>query len=149
MLTKAIILAKTMAMKSNMTNKHGAVLINGGKICGYGYNHINYDHINMPNYRYNTIASIHAEIDCLRSCIDFIKRKKKRYIMVIVRISKDGDSFLYSKPCSLCLDMLRLFRVRKILYTEDDGSIRMVKISELTNSYISKGVVSELKRRMK
>lgn len=55
-----------------------------------------------------------------------IRRKFKKYTMYIVRNSHDlktPHAFTESKPCKNCLNMLMKFGIRKIVYSQFDGTI--------------------------
>jgi len=136
-------LAKEMARKSNMSKRHGAVLMSGGKICGTGYNHMWIDKVNLKCFKTMRIASIHAEIDCIQSCRSFYKEaNRKKYTMIIVRMRRDDEKLMCSKPCSMCLDILKKFRVKKVYYTNDDGNIENIRIGKLITDFISRGILT-------
>lgn len=50
-----------VASKSPMWFKHGAILVKGGRVIGQGFNY------ERKCFRGKTIASMHAEIQCLIS----------------------------------------------------------------------------------
>jgi len=76
-----------------------------------------------------------------------VQRKMKKYIIHIGRHSNETGQFSQSKPCNHCLEMLIWFGIRKIVYTTNDGCVK-VKTSSLTNSHESMAF-RQLKRHCK
>lgn len=84
----AIYIAMKEALKSNMREKHGAVLINNNKCISTGYNH----ELGLKNKQ-----SIHAEEDCIKKCKH--KHLFKSSYMVQCRIGFLNKNFDLDNIC--------------------------------------------------
>ena len=68
--------------------------------------------------------------------------------MYIIRNSYDPSSpntFTESKPCQNCLNMLKKYGIRKIAYSQFDGSFVRKKVNKVETEHLSK-VYSLLKQ---
>lgn len=97
--------AAQLAYRSNMSHKHGCLIVNNDEILSSGYNHT---YIHMY-HRY----SCHAEYEALR------KIKKNTNLanaeMYIVRI---GTNHLkLSKPCDACTKLIMKANIGKVYYS--------------------------------
>ena len=106
-------IAKKLAAKSDVKQKHGAVLVKGNQILGLGFNR-NKTSVRRSNHPY---AHIHSECDALGSALPF---ETIGTTMYIYRETKDG-ALANSRPCIYCMQALKLAGVRKICYTVDQG----------------------------
>jgi tRNA(Arg) A34 adenosine deaminase TadA len=99
--------AKKEAYKSDLTNKHGCVIVKNGKIISQGHN----------TYcdTLDEVKSIHAEIMALNK-IKYIKDLSS-CDMYIVRVSKVTDDLMFSKPCNYCYPILNKTNLHKIYYS--------------------------------
>ena len=107
--------AKT-ACKSDMSHRHGCVIVHGDTILAEGWN--------KSKTYYNHAFSIHAESDTIHRC-----RKKYKDIfsdveLYVVRIGPDSlDNCLkYSKPCDNCQKLICRFGIKRIFYSTNDES---------------------------
>lgn len=90
--------------------KHFAFLAKRNKIIAMGYCKAG-THPESPAL----FKQVHAEFDCkLRCCI------RPRMTMVCVRVNAQGELRL-SKPCSVCAAILSEMKLRKLLYSYDEG----------------------------
>ena len=100
--------AITLAKKSTMMQKHGAVILDkNGEIIGQGFNHFS----SFMSHSW----SCHAEIAALLS----IKNKKALLVdatLVVVRIGSDNEPKL-SKPCDKCRKEINKFGIKKVFYS--------------------------------
>lgn len=93
------------ALKSRLTSKHGAIIINQGKIIGKGHNRYSY----TPHRGFAGRLSLHAEIDALNN----VGRRQKLNgaIMYVIRLGFDLDNgkieLRYSAPCRECSKKIR------------------------------------------
>lgn len=83
------------AYKSPMNIKHAACILKGNKIVSIGHNY-------MPNYTFQNLKSIHAEVDALSKLPKIYKLKKCNLKMVVIRLSKSDGGLMMSKPCDNC-----------------------------------------------
>ena len=63
---------------------------------------------------------------------------RRKLEIVVIRVNRFG-CLVNSKPCSSCLYYLRLYGVRNIYYSDDDGEIIKEKIAEVETSHKSVG----------
>jgi deoxycytidylate deaminase len=104
--------AITLAKKSTMNQRHGAIIVKNGEIIGEGYN----QHTTYMSHSF----SCHAEVSAILS----LKKKTKKYLedatMIVVRISNHTMSpqhLKMSKPCEKCTQEIIKHGIRKIFYS--------------------------------
>jgi deoxycytidylate deaminase len=102
--------AAEIALKSNMQQKHGAVIVYKNKIVATGYNEI-------CNYMNNNF-SIHAEVSAI-SKMFYNKKLLELCDIYVVRIaSVTFDNCLKnSKPCKNCTNFINKYNLRNIYYS--------------------------------
>ena len=108
-------LAFKIALTSDCRQKHGAVLVKGGRVIGFGVNKTR----NSPEYVVSdtgpdvrgTIFSVHAEIDALSRV-----QNAKGSILYIARCSRMGCP-AYSRPCDACTKVLIRAGIKAVVYT--------------------------------
>lgn len=108
-------MAAIMASRSIVENfKIGAVLVKSGNAVSFGLN--SYYRTNKIATRYfskaPTYPSIHAECDVLHKAGGKAHRGSTIYL---VRLTKTG--FGSSRPCPTCMQMLKDYGVRKVVYS--------------------------------
>jgi len=90
---------------------------------------------------YSTHAEMSVIYKILKSCKlqpfkDIIDLSD--YSIVVIRYGKDG-TLKNSRPCTHCLNMMILYRIKKISYSTDDGSILTEKPKNMEQMHISSG----------
>lgn len=122
-LTEAIEIAK----KSNMFNKHGAVLFYKNNIETIAFNE--YDS------KYNTK---HAEQECInkyKNKIRKYKKDKKKFNLLVIRLSTQ-NKLLNSKPCHECCRVLKESGIiNKIYYSNENGHIITERINNFNSEH--------------
>jgi tRNA(Arg) A34 adenosine deaminase TadA len=115
-LIEAIHIAIEQAKKANGTFKHGCVIMSGKNVISKGHNHVR-----------NQIGtlSIHAEMDALWKMDSEQYSNKKA---VIVRLSNAGTKLANSRPCSICMGLLKQHGVNTIAYSTASGKVEMEQI---------------------
>ena len=84
--------------------------------------------------RTGLVLARHAEENALEkyhSCIGIKGRKKippRKLHIVVVRITSSGD-LTDSKPCSHCVDFMKSYGIRKVTYSNRDGSLTTESLS--------------------
>ena len=115
----------TISRESNHPNHHlGAVIVKSGRILASGYNRVGQH--NSNNYR-KFADSIHAEQDAIRSllvCPDLLFGAS----LYVSRIGKSGN-LLMARPCPFCMRLIKSVGIKKIFYSDSNGSITMEKVS--------------------
>jgi len=116
------------AIKLNKNNKscHVALLLRGHKVIHHGYNQMD-----RQCFRGKNIASLHAEIDCLRKCRPIRDLFRRNYTLVIAKIAK-GDDLLYldSKPCKCCKKFIQGLGFKFVYCTNREGKVEKLHLDE-------------------
>lgn len=100
--------ARSMALKSVAYQfRVGAVIANGSHILGMGRNKPNNHKARFPGYR-----SVHAELDAILKSRGDLKGST----VYVVVINSCGNEVV-SKPCDLCMEMLRSHGVSTVVYS--------------------------------
>ena len=117
--------AALVALKSPMQQKHGCVIVyNNSKIIAEGYNYA-YEYM----IKWETIFSIHAEIDAINKLKNILKNKSKDYIkkctMYVVRIGTCNQNYplKLSCPCDNCQNAINSIGIPRVCYSIDDNII--------------------------
>ena len=89
--------------------------------------------------------STHAEMDVLYKVLkEYTKQPFKdvinlnNYTIAVVRFGKDGK-LKNSRPCNQCLETMIKYRIKKILYSTEDGSVIAEKPINMEKHHISSG----------
>ncbi len=99
-----------IAEKSQMQQKHGAVIVYKNKIIATGYNYI----CSYMNNNY----SIHAEVSAI-SQVFYNKKLLEECDIYVVRIASPMFNYCLknSKPCKNCTCFIRKYNLRNIYYS--------------------------------
>ena len=121
-------------------HKHYSGIYKNGKPLYIGTNHL------RNSYNGECIwYSTHAEMDVLNRVL----RKDKlhpfkdivdlsNYTIVVLRYGNDG-TLKNSRPCNHCLETMTKYRIKKILYSCDDGTIATEKPEFMEHTHVSSG----------
>lgn len=105
--------AMTVASKSTMMHKHGAVIVKNGEIISEGYNHLT----NFMCHQW----SVHSEVAALLNLKKQHRHKKflEDATMLVVRIGppSNRDSCKNSKPCDRCREAIAKAGIKKVFYS--------------------------------
>ena len=116
-------LAIQQAEQSAMPNRLGAVVVRKKSVIGAGYNRSDHPWL----YR-NSILKLHpkhgmhAEVSALYGADD-----SEDAIMYVVRLRKN-DSIGLAKPCLSCASYIKINGIKRVIYSEDDGSFNLMRI---------------------
>jgi len=118
-----------LAYKSNLTQKHGCVLVRNNKIisCGYNFKLKNtMQHTYVSNTE-NNVYSVHAEISTIKKVK---KQDLSRCELYVIRIGplaykasakNEPDTktfeYKYSCPCDVCAQTIRSYGIKKVYYS--------------------------------
>lgn len=111
--------AREMSMKSDHHQaKVGAVVLQKNKALSSGYNQDKKTHPFLKKHGFHYNQSIHAEM----AAIFRMKNKEnlKGATIVVYRETKDGHMAM-SKPCAVCQKLMRIYGVKKIMYSTENG----------------------------
>ena len=104
---------------------------NGKKMC-IGYNHLR----NCYNGKC-VCYSTHAEMDVINKALRN-KMDLNNCTIAVLRIGKDG-SLRNSRPCNHCLESMKFYRIKKIMYSTDDGTIKSERPEDMEHLHLSSG----------
>ena len=126
------------AKQSPLTSKHAAGIIRGRNIMFISSNY-------YSNLGCNGGFSHHAEeiaLDKLNRYFrsaDINERKLSKCVLIVIRISK--GKLAESKPCSCCIEKIRLHGIKKVIYSNNEGILISTKtkhlIGNLSSGYLS------------
>jgi len=90
---------------------------------------------------YSTHAEMCVIYKFLKSCKlqpfkDFMDLSD--FVIVVVRYGRDG-CLKNSRPCNHCLDMMIKYRIKKIIYSTDDGTVLTEKPENMEHLHVSSG----------
>ena len=104
-------LAINEALKSNCKQRHGAVIVRGGRVISTGYNKARNNPAIIPINELPKGVTVHAEIDALKKV-----RNPSGCDIYVVRIDRMGH-FKLSKPCHICWTMLKYSGIKGVYHT--------------------------------
>ena len=115
--------ARAEAIKSNCNYRLGAVIVNR-KIRSRGRNRLKTHPIMHKFHQPNRMLGIHAEID---ACLKLPQEQLIGADLYVCRIL-NNRRFSLAKPCSVCLEIMRRFNLRKVYYTISDEEYGVIKL---------------------
>ncbi len=102
--------------------RHGAVIFdNKNNIISRGYNHDHYNEC-LNRYGYKGLST-HAEAAALLRCDNPVGLN-----LLVVRRSYGGTKVSSSKPCKSCMSLLVDSGIKRVFYSDVDGSIKMIRL---------------------
>jgi len=119
---------------------HYSGIYRNGKKMFIGSNHL------RNSYNNECICySTHAEMDVLhkvlKKCTNCPFKDPfdlSNYSIVVVRFGKDG-LLRNSRPCNHCLNTMVKYRIKKIIYSTDEGKMTTSKPHEMEHLHVSSG----------
>lgn len=108
MLSYAMKVAETSDIASF---KHGAVVVRGGAVLGFGVNKKRAVNGIPVMFEYNPDVTVHAEIDALSRISDAAGS-----VIYIARVNAAGEPKM-SRPCERCEVALNAAGVKRVIYT--------------------------------
>lgn len=104
-------LALRVAEGSEVTHRHGAVVVKSGKPVSLGWNKWRNREMILDTEGYNPNLTVHAEIDALSRVAD-----PRGAVVYVARVGKHGDE-RFSRPCHNCAKALAAAGVKAVVYT--------------------------------
>lgn len=105
-------LAMELSLKSDMKQRHGAVIVRGGRVLALGWNLMKNDPNNVSDEHAKMFCSMHAERMAIAKC-----RKAAGATIYIAR-NKSGKA-RHSKPCAECSYAIVQAGISRVVYTID------------------------------
>ena len=116
-------IAEKISSRSDCRHKHGALLVSGGRIINSGHNRNKYCSFGQRFRGHGRgLATVHAEI----SAVLGVDRSKTAGSDLFV--AREGRKL--SKPCDMCIDVLRFVGISRVYYSMEDG-FGVINIKEL------------------
>jgi deoxycytidylate deaminase len=161
---KFVDILKDESRRSNMVHhKHAAMIVSGGKILSIGFNHdrstiqkkvvLSYHaemHALSQFITQNHITFLKNYLNDTQRCMSFRNQSDsprhpknmnyrcltKNLKMIVIRLNNLGQ-LKNSKPCNHCLESLKMFGIKKVYYSIEDGSILKCKTDNLEKDHLS------------
>jgi deoxycytidylate deaminase len=105
-------LAMELSLKSDMKQKHGAVIVRSGRVLAQGWNLMKNDPNNVSDEHAKRFCSTHAEGMAIARC------KKAAGATIYIARNKSGNA-RHSKPCDGCALAINLAGISRVVYTID------------------------------
>lgn len=145
-------LAMWEAQQSSQPHRHGAVLYasmndirntshncSGHRLCGY----------DVPN--------LHAEANCLKPVYQWRKVHRRKVThcwekdcnLLVVRVTAN-QQLCDSKPCCMCINLMNMFGLRRVYYSNDKGELCYQKLGhncDVEENYVSHGLEMMIQER--
>jgi len=121
-----ITLATKVAEQSDYGKfRHGAVLVKGSSVRNVSCNKQRHCHFGKRFRAPHTgNATLHAELGVI---LGIDRTKTQGATVYVARINSDGARRM-SKPCSMCEAAMRHVGVKKVVYTDRDGTIESMRL---------------------
>jgi deoxycytidylate deaminase len=112
---------------------HYSGIFRNGKKLYTGSNHLRNSYNNKC-----VCYSTHAEIDVIHKSLRKFETDLSSCVIAVIRFGKDG-TLKNSRPCNHCLDTMKYYRIKKVMYSTDDGTIKSEKPQSMEQLHISSG----------
>jgi len=121
-----ITLATKVAEQSDYGKfRHGAVLVKGSSVRNVSCNKQRHCHFGKRFRDPHTgNATLHAELGVI---LGMDRTKTQGATVYVARINSDGERRM-SKPCPMCEAAMRHVGVKKVVYTDRDGTIESMRL---------------------
>ena len=109
--------AGLIAQESDMLFKLGCVATYSGKYIASGCNNHNCysKHDNFCDFT----CSCHAEINVIRKCLKLLGEQKMKKVNLYVARIDNQNNFQNSAPCYQCLQQIKRFKIKNIIFKDD------------------------------
>ncbi len=120
--------------KQNVSSLHSSIIVCKGRILAEGYN--------SPGRKIFGchVPSVHAEVSVIHKLCNH-KHKHSKLTLIVVRYNRQGN-LCNSKPCYYCADLMKKIGINKVIYSDNDGNLVTIKVKDLTDCYISRGIAA-------
>ena len=153
------------AHKSELNKKHACVAIQKGKIISPTFHNYNRAYIldykcgsvhaemAVMNYLINSLwrenwKEKHAcifrlihDIPSNKNDVKLIKKLQKKFSnieLVVIRQTKARTKIGISRPCSSCLKLMKILKIKNVIYSDENGELVMEKVSHMISDHKSK-----------
>lgn len=129
-----------VAKKSEMSSRHAAAVLSGKRILAISPNNRGELKHNLPKIKKkmkNLALSIHAE-ECVLHKIQKMNLPRGKLRIFVIRIGAEYE-LLQSKPCSQCINFMRLSRIKKVTYSNEIGDLITESLGMITGAQTTSG----------
>lgn len=135
---------KNNSSKSLLSHKHSAVILSNSVPISWNHNTINGKH--FFHAEYNVVRKFLIQNGHLGFVKSFdrnnkknvpnsVKRLVKNLYIIVIRVN--NDVLLNSKPCKHCVNFMKKFGIKKILYSDNKGNMISEKTREIKTVHIT------------
>lgn len=125
--------ARKIAMQSDSPDyRHGAILVKGGSVINTSCNDLR--HVNWGNrFRNNACghATQHAELGAV---LGIARDVTHNSVIYVARVGRMGD-FRLSKPCPMCMAVMKHVGVKKVVYTINNQHCATINLRHDNEDY--------------
>lgn len=119
--TSFLSVAKYFAEKSQSRQRHGAVVVKGGRVVGTGYNKDKNSPLGVSPEHIKTHCSRHAEVEAIRDAGFSVEGG----ILYVARVNRQGQG-RNSKPCKYCQAVISATKIKRVIYTEGEDNVNIL-----------------------
>lgn len=105
--------ARYLSKKSAARQKHGAVVVKGGRVLGTGYNKDKNHPTQVSPEHIKTHCSRHAEVEAMKDA----NWNVRGAVLYVARLNRHGID-RNSKPCRHCEAVIKAMQIKKVIHTE-------------------------------
>lgn len=115
-------LAEKQALKSPfLKHRVGAVIMKGNRVLSTGFNSIRYN-------RETRLSTLHSEAAAITKMVKAHRMAELvGSTMYVTRFTKAG-TVSCAKPCQPCEELIRAVGIKRVFYTDFDGSTKEMKL---------------------
>lgn len=118
-------IAKKESRKAkNEDYKHGAVLVRGGSVINSSYNMSIPSKFADRHKIHDGIATRHAEVNVV---LGIDRSMTVNAVVYVVRVSRGGN-FRLSKPCAMCLSIMKFVGIKRVYYSISNDEYGVIKL---------------------
>lgn len=103
-----------MSYQSEYKQRLGAAIFKGSKCIGLGFNKLKSHPRASQDY-----CSLHAEQDAIISTVRQYKDDLDGCSIYVYREHNKTKKPMLSKPCTICMDMIKNVKIKKVYYTDN------------------------------
>lgn len=104
--------------------RHGAVLARGGKVINSAFNECVHSRLSDRFKKHEGIGTRHAELSVI---LGIDKKVTTGADVYVVRLNPSGN-LKNSRPCDMCIGVLKFVGVRRVFYSIDNNEYGVMKL---------------------
>ena len=128
-INQAIKLARSIHFEDKMRFRHAAIITKGSCIVSRGINKIKRNaFVDTYSHHTNPGCHIHAEVDAILRVRKKINLKGTK--LFVARISKTGKNICISRPCPMCINVMKNYGITKAYYTINNREYGIINLNK-------------------